>query len=567
MNPFQNFQEQLNDLVKKLNCSAEILYSDSGLSGPVVGCYKFGIDNSTGDIYFKNDAGEWELIIVGGGGGIFDATVEFSVNADPNTVGTTFNPNTPHLTDVIYVSTIDASQWTWDGAMYNLYVAPYWDKIGNIGTTAGTNFVGTRDNQALVFKTNNIERARLLTTGQLKLANYTTNAFAGTAVNTLSTDSAGNIIQTATLGTKWDLSGNLGNTALHFLGTTDTRGLPIKTNNILRASFGGTTGVFTTFYDAVLNGITAGQGAGNLANTVFGASALASNTSGTTNTVIGSTAMFSNTSGRRNVAIGEAALYSNTTGSHNTVVGANAVSGNPVNTTGSLNTYMGYNVAKFQNGDANCAFGVAALGGSGGVRTAHNSVAVGYQALFFAQSGSNIAIGSQAGSSILTGTGNIFIGAQDNQIDPGITTGNYNVIIGNEITGLSATLSNNIIIADGQANIRLQINSAGKAQMPTYGVGTHSGSPAKLLAVDSSGFVIETSVATSGFIDNETPSGTMDSVNATFTLANSPIAGSVHLYLRGLRLKPGAGYTISGTTITMLIIPDSGDELIADYRI
>lgn len=566
MTPYQNLQEQLNELVKKLNCSAEILYSDSGLSGPVVGCYKFGIDNSTGDIYYKNDSNEWELIIVGGGGGIFDATVEFSVNADPNDPGTTFNPNTPQLTDVIYVSTIDASQWTWDGAIYNLYVAPYWDKTGNIGTTAGTNFVGTRDNQALVFKTNNIERARLLTTGQLKLANYTINAFTGTAVNTLSTDAAGNIIQSPALSTFWSVNGNTGLSAGVFLGTTDNRAVLFKTNNLTRASL-GTTGTFTTFVDSVLNGVNAGQGGGNQGNTVFGASALALNTTGTTSVAIGASALTSNLSGRRNVAIGDLALGSNTTGSHNTVVGANAVSGTPVNTTGSLNTYMGYNVAKFQNGDNNCAFGAAALSGFSGVRTATNSTAIGYQSLFNAQSGTNIGLGSQAGSSITTGTGNIFIGNQPNQNEPGIDTGNYNVIIGNDLTGLSSSLSNNIIIADGQANIRLQINSAGKAQMPTYGIGTHTGTGTKLLAVDSSGFIIETPLTTSGFVDNETPSGTMDSVNTIFTLANTPIVGSVHLYLRGLRLKPGVGYTISDTTITMLIIPDSGDELIADYRI
>lgn len=39
----------------------------------------------------------------------FDATVSFSVNADPNTVGTTFNPNTPQLDTKVYVSTIDGS--------------------------------------------------------------------------------------------------------------------------------------------------------------------------------------------------------------------------------------------------------------------------------------------------------------------------------------------------------------------------------------------------------------------------------------------------------------------------
>jgi len=52
---------------------------------------------------------------------VFDATVNFSVNADPNTGGTTFSPNTPELDTVIYVSTVDGSQWTWNGAAYVIY--------------------------------------------------------------------------------------------------------------------------------------------------------------------------------------------------------------------------------------------------------------------------------------------------------------------------------------------------------------------------------------------------------------------------------------------------------------
>lgn len=76
---------------------------------------------------------------------------------------------------------------------------------------------------------------------------------------------------------------------------------------------------------------------------------------------------------------------------------------------------------------------------------------------------------------------------------------------------------------------------------------------------------------TANFIDNEVPSGTVNGVNATFTLANTPTAGTVHLYKNGIRQTPGAGldYTISTATITMLAgnLPQTGDALLADYRI
>lgn len=68
------------------------------------------------------------------------------------------------------------------------------------------------------------------------------------------------------------------------------------------------------------------------------------------------------------------------------------------------------------------------------------------------------------------------------------------------------------------------------------------------------------------FIDNEIPVGTLNSINTVFILSNPPLTNSLHLYLRGLRLKNTVDYTISGLTITMMLIPDSGDSFLADYR-
>lgn len=73
------------------------------------------------------------------------------------------------------------------------------------------------------------------------------------------------------------------------------------------------------------------------------------------------------------------------------------------------------------------------------------------------------------------------------------------------------------------------------------------------------------SLTSSNFVFNETPSGTINGVNTTFALANTPTAGTVRIYLRGLRMKLTTDYTISGSTITMINIPDTGDDLIADY--
>lgn len=71
------------------------------------------------------------------------------------------------------------------------------------------------------------------------------------------------------------------------------------------------------------------------------------------------------------------------------------------------------------------------------------------------------------------------------------------------------------------------------------------------------------------FVDKETPSGSINGSNTAFTLANTPVAGSEHIYLNGILLESGGGndYTISGANITMLTAPVSGDRLKASYRI
>lgn len=69
-------------------------------------------------------------------------------------------------------------------------------------------------------------------------------------------------------------------------------------------------------------------------------------------------------------------------------------------------------------------------------------------------------------------------------------------------------------------------------------------------------------------VEDETPTGLINGSNTSFTLANTPIAGSVKLYLQGQRLIPGAGndFTVSGTTITMAYAPETNQSLRVDYR-
>jgi hypothetical protein len=72
------------------------------------------------------------------------------------------------------------------------------------------------------------------------------------------------------------------------------------------------------------------------------------------------------------------------------------------------------------------------------------------------------------------------------------------------------------------------------------------------------------------FMDSETPAGSIDGLNAVFSLAGTPVtADSLHLFRNGILLKRGSSYTIVGALITFnsSSIPAQGDVLQAWYRV
>lgn len=74
--------------------------------------------NVTPGLYYY-DGSKWQRAITQQP----DATVEFD-KSTPTTAGVVFTPNTPSSKDVIYVSTVDASQWVYNGTAYVTYTAP-----------------------------------------------------------------------------------------------------------------------------------------------------------------------------------------------------------------------------------------------------------------------------------------------------------------------------------------------------------------------------------------------------------------------------------------------------------
>ena len=175
----------------------------------------------------------------------------------------------------------------------------------------------------------------------------------------------------------------------------------------------GSTIVFHTYGTG---NVFAGSGAGNLTttginNSVLGYQALVSNTGGANNSVLGYQALVSNTDGSYNISLGQQSLFSNTTGNYNTAIGAQTLYTN--------------------NGDENVAVGSYAMPNHTG------GFGIGY---------GNVAIGTQALANSTTATKNTVIGYGSGS---GLTTGGNNTILGALVTGLTSSLTANIILANG----------------------------------------------------------------------------------------------------------------------
>ena len=340
------------------------------------------------------------------------------------------------------------------------------------------------------------------------VANLSIGGNAATATNaTTTTNIAGGTLgavpyQTAA-GTTSFLAGNTTSTAKFLTSTGDgtTAAAPTWTSFNAIPYTGATGAVNLGSYDLKVNGITVGKGGdGTQDITAIGFNSLKNNTSGVFNTAIGNNSLSSNISGRGNTAIGDSALKANTIGNYNTAIGDTALVNNDE---GNSNTVVGES-AMINNlsGSNNIAIGDSALYN---IENSINNSAIGTGSLFNLKDGnSNIALGYDAGNYVTEGSNNIFIGNQTDYLKSmGMTSGNYNTIIGSDITGLSERLNNNIILADGQGNIRAQHDGAAWDLKTTVKGVTET-------ATDNS-----TNLATTAFVSNAIATATPDANTST----------------------------------------------------
>jgi trimeric autotransporter adhesin len=365
-----------------------------------------------------------------------------------------------------------------------------WSITGNTGTTPGTNFLGTTDNQDLVFKVNNQNAGRINSVGYTlfgyQAGNVNTSdhsTFVGMwsgKVNTSGDNNIGLGYESLFSNTTGASNIAIGNMAL----TNNTNGqnsVAIGHSALATQSYTGGT-VWNAFNVAVGNGALQNNQPSStlngIQNTAIGHEAMNSNTTGYSNTAAGYRALFSNTTATRNSAFGYQALYTGTNFSGQSAFGYQALYSN---TTGQNNSAFG-DRALYTNraGGYNAAFGSQALflNDNGGynssvgywamknnVSGAYNNAtgawslytnssgagnnAYGYYALYNSNGSYNNAFGYQAMSNSSAGTYNNAFGAEALQSN---TTGSFNVVMGYRALLLNTTGYSNTVLGTTAGN-------------------------------------------------------------------------------------------------------------------
>lgn len=393
-------------------------------------------DSSTGVATFQNNAGSSFNVSGFFTGATVPNEVVFFDTTDPNTFGTIFDPDTPALTDTLYVSSVDSNTWTYSGSSYSTYTASTINatefNLNGTNIDAGSN------------KTAHISRSGSLTiggTGQTtdKFSVFTTGGTKSLVVDvngSVYNRGTGNISTNTAFGqnTLRDNTTGNGNTAYgnnSLINNTTANNNTAIGSSVLRVN-NGTTNTGVGFRSLYLN--TDGAN-----NTAIGGSAMRLNISGSSNVAIGVNALYDNTTASNNVAIGVNSLLGNTTGSSNTAIGTNALYNN---TTASNNTAIGFESLRFNTtGTQNTAVGTQALRAN---ITGSTNTAIGFQSMYNNKAGANTAIGRYSLYTNTTGTLNNAIGLETLFSN---TTGNNNTATGYRALFSNTTGSNNT--ADG----------------------------------------------------------------------------------------------------------------------
>lgn len=286
-----------------------------------------------------------------------------------------------------------------------------WSLTGNSNTDPATQFMGTLDNQPILFKVNNIHAGKIapepgwntslglralpdIADGIDNTAiganalreNISGSANTGIGAGTLYRNKAG---YNTAVGSNVLLLNTTGqaNTVAGWQGMYSNTGGSFNTVMGARALWSNTTGYSNVvigagslmFSRTANNMVAIGDSAlfsynhnASQASTAVGSKALYSATTGVGNVAVGSEVLYRNTTGHSNTGVGNDVLYRNITGIANTALGNRALAYN----TGSYNTAIGYNSGHPES------------------RSPSNFTAIGYNAGYVGNNSNTIEIGN-----------------------------------------------------------------------------------------------------------------------------------------------------------------------------
>ena len=296
-----------------------------------------------------------------------------------------------------------------------------WSLYGNVGTTAGTNFLGTTDSQALVFKTNNVRTGFISADG--------TSIQFGLGAG----GSAGSTVQTTFIG----LNAGSGATDAHqanFIGFSAGQGATDAVNSIF---IGPSSGRFATgAFNSIFLGLNAGLSATDSSASVFIGLDAGSNASNApySNFIGADAGDGAVNADHSNFIGGEETGLNATNAHHSNFIGSDA-GDSAVNA--SYSNFIGIGAGEDATEANNSNFmGVSA---GEGATNANNSNFLGFQAGYLATNANNSSFfGASAGASAAEAHDSTFIGANAGFGSAGAAN---SIFIGKN-SGLSDTVNN-----------------------------------------------------------------------------------------------------------------------------
>tara|TARA_R110002072_G_scaffold106447_1_gene232458 strand:+ start:116547 stop:118223 length:1677 start_codon:yes stop_codon:yes gene_type:complete len=319
----------------------------------------------------------------------------------------------PAIGLLIYQTDNVSGFWFYDGTTWISLSAPSanssWEITGNSGTDPSINFIGTTDDQDVVFKRNNI---------QAGLINNNNTSFGNQSLGVQNTGGRNSAFGNKAL---FDNTSGANNTAIgtdalqnSITGSFNTAvGAGAQSNNTegnrniavgVQSLFTNTTGSnnIAIGYHSLYN---AADNTSIRPNVAIGANSMYRTTSGNQNTALGTETLYNNTTGSGNVALGHRALYNNTTASSNIAIGATSLNSNTT-------------------GDKNIAISNGALALN---VTGNDNIAIGIQSVYNLTEGEdNIGLGTFSLNGLTNGISNIGIGFNSMRSN----NGDYNTALG-----------------------------------------------------------------------------------------------------------------------------------------